>query len=49
MQDLVVLFLSSGQNGMVIPSVPADPLDVPLVPGDVNIVFDDETNRFVPV
>ena len=48
-QDLVALFLSSGQNGMVIPAVPADPLDVPLVPGDVNIVFDDATNRFVPV
>ncbi|KWK03926.1 hypothetical protein [Burkholderia stagnalis] len=43
-QDLVALFLSSGQNGMVIPAVPADPLDVPLVPGDVNIVFDDATN-----
>ncbi|KWI31114.1 hypothetical protein [Burkholderia stagnalis] len=48
-QDLVALFLSSGQNGMVIPAVPADPLDVPLVPGDVNIVFDDATSRFVPV
>ncbi|RQR65805.1 hypothetical protein DIE19_05140 [Burkholderia sp. Bp9126] len=46
-QDHVALFLSSGQNGMVIPSMPNDPLDVPLTPGDVKIVFDDATNRFV--